>query len=509
MIIWRNLMKNVLKRALSAALAAVILSAVFSSFAAADDNGCHVWIGDEYITKDNAADVFGDGTVSFDPDTNTLTLNGFSYSGEGAVWTVDEKTNASAIVYDGDRDLTLVLLGDNSITHPGGHDYSSCVFSSSKITIKGTGSLTGTSGKANNVSYAVYGMKGIITDGGTVKAYAGVSTGDSVGLYSGEELIINGGTVTAEGGAESDTSIGIYGKTGITVNGGDITAATKAGSKFSAAMLGGSITVNNGKVTAKGGDGEYSAGSYSKGCVLITGGDITSVGGTAKTYSDGIYCNEDFTVSGGNVAAVGGTAEELSSGLFLAGETAQINGGSVTLEGGEGKTSRGINETFSEKKEIRIGDGITSVTITGRELALGGTLISAVGGVGSGEDGEEKGYIVPGTDLSEPQYKTVVFPHAHEMTKTEAKKPSTRETGNIEYYACSGCDSYFEDADGKILIPDKNSVLIPALGEEDVVTVPENKFPWLWVIIPAVTTAAAAAVIIVIIKKKSKTDKAV
>ena len=34
------------------------------------------------ITSENFMDVFGDGTVSFDPDTYTLTLNGYQYKGD-------------------------------------------------------------------------------------------------------------------------------------------------------------------------------------------------------------------------------------------------------------------------------------------------------------------------------------------------------------------------------------------------------------------------------------------
>ena len=37
------------------------------------------------ITTENYEDVLGDGTVSYDPTTNTLTLNNYVYNGEGLV----------------------------------------------------------------------------------------------------------------------------------------------------------------------------------------------------------------------------------------------------------------------------------------------------------------------------------------------------------------------------------------------------------------------------------------
>ncbi len=33
----------------------------------------------------------------------------------------------------------------------------------------------------------------------------------------------------------------------------------------------------------------------------------------------------------------------------------------------------------------------------------------------------------------------------HDLTKTEAKKPTITETGNIEYWSCSGCGKLFSD----------------------------------------------------------------
>lgn len=35
-----------------------------------------LWLGDTKVTQDNCADILGDGTASYDPDTMTLTLNG-------------------------------------------------------------------------------------------------------------------------------------------------------------------------------------------------------------------------------------------------------------------------------------------------------------------------------------------------------------------------------------------------------------------------------------------------
>ena len=41
------------------------------------------------------------------------------------------------------------------------------------------------------------------------------------------------------------------------------------------------------------------------------------------------------------------------------------------------------------------------------------------------------------------------------------------EPGNTEYYVCADCQHLFEDANGVTEIADKDSVVIPPLGEPD------------------------------------------
>ena len=68
-----------------------------------------LFVGGTEVTSVNTADVLGDGTVSYDPDTQTLTLN-------GATVTRGEHEDA-AIYYEG-GDLAIVLEGNNVVTGP-------------------------------------------------------------------------------------------------------------------------------------------------------------------------------------------------------------------------------------------------------------------------------------------------------------------------------------------------------------------------------------------------------
>lgn len=92
------------------------------------------------IIPENCTDVLGDGTVSYDPTTNTLTLNGYKYDGEGAE---DDDIGYYGLMADLPVEgLTVVLVGENSIKISGSNSAGMVFFGNSDLTIKGDGSLT-------------------------------------------------------------------------------------------------------------------------------------------------------------------------------------------------------------------------------------------------------------------------------------------------------------------------------------------------------------------------------
>ena len=54
--------------------------------------------------------------------------------------------------------------------------------------------------------------------------------------------------------------------------------------------------------------------------------------------------------------------------------------------------------------------------------------------------------------------------HVHRLTLTHGNDATCLESGNKAYYTCSGCEDWFEDAEGKVIIADKTSVELKALG---------------------------------------------
>lgn len=95
----------------------------------------NVWICGTQVTSDNASDVLGDGTVTYDPATHVLTLNGA---------TLNQTQEDSAIsVGQFDQALTIRLEGTNTISSIG-----LAVDSASSLIIQGTqaGNLTAQGG---------------------------------------------------------------------------------------------------------------------------------------------------------------------------------------------------------------------------------------------------------------------------------------------------------------------------------------------------------------------------
>lgn len=257
-----------------------------------------VWVGGVQITGDNVADVFGDGTVSYDADTNTLTLDNANIS---------STTGTSYKEWYG-------IYAENTLN----------------ITVKGTNTVKG----QDNVS-------------------------DSCGIY-GEGLVItfvDGATLTAEGGSRPKDGSGntpdarsygisahyadieIKGSGTLTATGGDIESDYSASSSAGIAH-GGKLIINGDiDVTATGGsvEGGWSYGVATK--VEINGGKLTATGGQANKGSWGIE-GETITINGGTIEAKSVSTVEPA----LAVSVAPTLGDGVSASASENSTGSGSEE---------------------------------------------------------------------------------------------------------------------------------------------------------------------
>ena len=143
-----------------------------------------IFIAGTQVTELNKDDVLGDGTVSYDAETNTLTLNGadIEAEGEGLSTQIDE--------------IIIKLEGENSIEAPEGYG----IYGDASFTITGPGSLSVTSKfVALNGAFVIEGGAKVTADSQTRSA-----------LWSFEPLAVSGAeTVVMLKGAKG--AVEIYG----------------------------------------------------------------------------------------------------------------------------------------------------------------------------------------------------------------------------------------------------------------------------------------------------------
>ena len=127
-----------------------------------------------YINNENAGDVYGDGTVSYDDAAKTLTLNGVTLTGQQMLGATDLPDT-----------LTVVLIGNNvfendkrGISHTGGD-----------LLIKGTGALR--AGWIEN-------KNDIIIESGDIVLDSRRTASGALGTYD-NRLVVKGGTLTLIG----------------------------------------------------------------------------------------------------------------------------------------------------------------------------------------------------------------------------------------------------------------------------------------------------------------------
>src|SRR5690606_14051404 len=161
--------------------------------------GIDVWVNNVQISGDNAHDVLGDGgSVTYDFNTNTLTLNNANLNGAKQLNPSDNAVIHAAI----SAPLTLHLIGNNVITGAEAW-YNSYGILADKLIIEGSGELTASSGDGDDgtgvYTSAIY-ANHLTINGGTLNL-----TSERYGLvvYGGQsgELIFNGGSLTAQGGS--------------------------------------------------------------------------------------------------------------------------------------------------------------------------------------------------------------------------------------------------------------------------------------------------------------------
>lgn len=313
----RSVMSKI-RKLIGFALALAFAMAMLPAMAFADTSYYDLYVNGERFTSDNLAIECGEGTATYDPATQTLTLDNASI------------TNAlgSGGIYSGlTSDLNIVLQGENRITF----DDNMGVMATGNIELSGSGSLTidvagetkdGISAAGNvsvhgtTLNINAPGGIGIASDGSVFVDNAKLT---SHALYAGVDavnLTIKNSSVVDISAMENNCNAAfISSRDGAT--GGNLSISNSnvvAKSLFPGLFASGNLTVDGGSVQS----------SSTVNSALWARGDLTIKGG-AKVMLDGAYpagCAGDFTVYAAEVDAKNTNAENTPA-LF---DSLTING---------------------------------------------------------------------------------------------------------------------------------------------------------------------------------------
>lgn len=185
---------------------------------------------------------------SYDNQTNTLTLDGFNYEGDG-----------SGIEIETLQDLNIIIKNENRIKNISSsyssstNGWSCGIYAFGNLTITGEGTLDVTGGTADT-SHGISVLGKLEIDSqGTIIANAQATAGTS-GIYAYDGIVIKNGNITAYAAEAAYSSRGIECDGDITISGGTVVAKAEKGEISSYGLESGKkITISsNAVVTASG-----------------------------------------------------------------------------------------------------------------------------------------------------------------------------------------------------------------------------------------------------------------
>ena len=281
-----------------------------------------LWVGGVQANAENKGDILGDGSASFDPATNTLTLNEPAISGVQAL-------SGAQILADG-----------------------------FDLTVKGKASL-----ELETADVGIYVLGGSLILEGEFSIKA-----QSFAILSEKDLTLNEGKISAEVSLPNKTAVQAQGK--LLVKQAELTAlGTAVGIRADGVF---SLEEGVVKASASGKDCDSDLPVYglmARSDVEIKGGDLTAQG-----LNDGINAAKGLSISGGIVLAEGGSCGIRAAGKLEIrngtervtadgkGEDGAILAGEIVLDSSMGVTDPEKGKVGDDGKHITENDGSTVVS---------------------------------------------------------------------------------------------------------------------------------------------------
>lgn len=206
----------------------------------------NVWVGNTQVTEENATDVLGDNTVSYDATTNTLTLNGLNLSDQGHEATIQDSNIFASIFSQGNLNIVLAEGSTNTISTTGvigntqvlGIAATAEDGSAGMVSVSGSGSLSVTQTLSPSTAYAVGIFGGEVDVADACLNFRTSGSGYTMGIGA-DKLDIQNADITCSG-----TAFGLTGTSSLSVSGDSHIKAT--GSMGALYCAEGTISVDTG-----------------------------------------------------------------------------------------------------------------------------------------------------------------------------------------------------------------------------------------------------------------------
>ena len=262
-----------IRKLIGFALALAFAMAMLPAMAFADTSYYDLYVNGERFTSDNLAIECGEGTATYDPATQTLTLENASI------------TNAlgSDGIYSGlTSDLNIVLRGESRITF----DDNMGVMATGNIEFSGSGSLT--IDVAGETRDGVSAVGNVLVRATTLN----INAPGGIGIASDGSVFVDNAKLTSHAlyaGVDAAN---------LTIENGSVVDILATENNCNAAYIrsrggttGGNLSVSNSKVVAK----SLFPGLFAEGNLTIDGGSVQST----STADSGLWASGDLTIKGG------------------------------------------------------------------------------------------------------------------------------------------------------------------------------------------------------------------
>ena len=262
----------------ASALAFVI--AMLPALAFAETTQYNLFVNGEQFTSDNLTIACGEGTATYDPDAQTLTLNNASITNAHGYGGIDSELTGN---------LNIALQGENRITF----DDNMGIMATGNIEFSGSGSL------AINVAGET---KDGISAAGDVSVRATtlvVNAPGGIGIASDGSVVLDNAKLTSHALYAGIDAVNL------TIQSGSVVDISATENKCNAAFIssrggpvGGNLSISNSNIVAK----SLFPGLFASGNLTIDGGSVQST----STVDSGLWASGDLTIKGGAKVTLAG-----------------------------------------------------------------------------------------------------------------------------------------------------------------------------------------------------------